>query len=153
MHRIFRQALSSGIRRARLFLRDDRGFLISTEWMFWATIVAIGTIGAVMALRYAAREVFVNTAVGIASEQHYEFQSTGTGTEESDPQGIGMDRLGQNSMGRGGRGGNGHVGYAVRTTPNKAWQAFDKLGEVPGEMWETPPKGESKSGGSGQHRP
>ncbi|MDA7980263.1 MAG: hypothetical protein MPJ50_15975 [Pirellulales bacterium] len=113
MMRQFQSVLSTTLRQARRFWREDGGFLVSTEWLFWATIVAIGTIGAVMALRYAAREVFVNTATEIAREQSYEFKRAG------------------------------HVGYRVETTPPQAFASFQRLGETPGKTWETPPKGEA----------
>lgn len=113
-----RSAVSGSISQIKRFLRAEDGFLVSTEWLFWATVVAICSIGAIVALRYAAREVFVSTAAGIAQEQPYEFHKHG--------------HYGS------------HEGYRMRTSPHNAHHAFKKLGEKPGKTWETAPQPEGK---------
>ncbi len=113
MMRHFSPAVFASFHAIKRFLRSEGGFLVSTEWLFWATVVAICSIGAIMGLRYAAREVFIGTAVSIAKEQPYEFNK------------------------------HGHQGYRVRTSPHGAYESFKKLGEKPGETWETPPEPEA----------
>ncbi len=113
---MLRTVYSASLAHLRRLWREEDGFLVSTEWLFWATIVGIGTIAAVMALRYAAREVFVNIGVEIAKEQSYEFHKHGHRDFE---------------------------GYQVMTSPHHAAPAFEKLGAVPGPSWENGGVGEN----------
>jgi hypothetical protein len=108
----------------RRLCQEEHGFVVSTEWLIWVTIVVIVTVVGIQTVRVAVRGVLTHVAVEISTRQHHEFDHQDTSCDSD---------------------GDHFGGYSRMVTPNEFDRLFPDLGTRPAPVRAVPATSESGS--------